>query len=159
MLINNLESAQIQHKTNNKEIKELQKVSKKHLSNSKLRLINESIQALVNTSTKRAAAKSLGISEAALYKRLSQYPQIKKGVDSFVDSVKEDMRRKIVLTSPKAVNKVKDLIDNAKSESVQLQASQDILDRAGIVKPKEDTTSVQVNVLNKLEKINKDFDL
>lgn len=120
-----------------------------------IRIIRQTIEGLINTPSKRECAKYLKISENSLYKRLRRYSEIQQGVERFIESVKEDSRRRIVFETPKAVDKVVNLIDNAKSEQVQLQASQDILDRAGIIKPSN--TNIQVNVLNQLKKDGEEY--
>lgn len=137
--------------------KTVEKVSRKIRTHRQLKVIRDTIEGLVCTATKRECAEKLKCSEANLYKRLSTYPEIMDGVNRFVDSVKNDARRKLQLTSPVAVDKVIHLLD-ANSENVQLEASKQILDRSGIVAPSAGT-NIQVNVLNKLTKDKDDYDI
>jgi hypothetical protein len=128
----------------------ISKVLTKKYSQTTLRLINETITALITTPSKREASKVLKISETALYNRCRRYEEIENGVKAFIDSVKDDARRRIDLSSPIAADKMVSLLE-ASSENVQLQASTEILDRAGITKPQQ--TNIQVNVLNDLKKL------
>jgi len=121
------------------------------LNQRQIKLIRESIWAIVTTSTRAGAAKMLNIHPATLTQRTQNYPEIALGVKDYVDSIVKDARRKIFLAAPRAAAKIEELVDNAKSENVQLQASTEILDRSGIIK-QDSGTSIQVNILNDLKK-------
>jgi len=119
-------------------------------SDKQIMMIRQTVTALLNSGTKKEASQIIGISENALYARIRNYPEIEKALEYFVESVKNDARRKLGAESYNSANKIVELRDSARSESVQLQASTEILDRAGIVKP-ETSNNIQVNILNDLK--------
>lgn len=86
------------------------------------------------------AAKAAGCSEASAHSvgwRWMQHPLV----------TEEVTRRAIALvaaTAPASVQKLMSLRDHAKSQFVQLEASKDLLDRAGIGEIKRDVTAALV---------------
>ena len=63
--------------------------------------------------------------------RLLRNPRIK----SLIEQIQQDIRSKFILLAPGALERLLDLSENADSEKVKLQASIEILDRAGLKAP------------------------
>lgn len=62
--------------------------------------------------------------------RLLRNPKIK----ALIEQIQHDLRQKFVLVAPEALQKLIELSQSADSEKVQLEASLELLDRAGLVK-------------------------
>lgn len=128
------------------------------LSKKQIDMIKKTALAIVRCDTQKQACAELGITEQAFYKRLSGYPQIRIEVEKINKFAVEHAKSRILGKSEDGANKLIELMEEAKSENVQLQASVEILDRAGIVKP-QSQNNVQVNVLNSIAKDRSEFDL
>lgn len=140
-------------KTSNKEIKTYsQLTSKKRL------MVDETVDALINCRTKEQQAEYLGISVAAIYNRLSKYPQINEKLQAIEKDYLQYAKRKIHTSAPIAADKLAKLTEEAESENIQLQAANSVLDRAGIVKPQPEQKT-QINVFNAIKKDKEDFDI
>lgn len=120
-------------------------------------MVKTTALALVECDTKVKACEQLGISNQALVKRLNTYPQIHELIEQYTQQTIKLARTHLFKNTGKGAEKLVSLMD-ANSENVQLQASIEILDRAGIVKP-QSQNNIQVNVLNQLSKDKDSFDL
>lgn len=124
---------------------------------SKVRMIKESVSAILNCQfNKRAASSVLGISEQALFARLRNHPEIEEMINQYNQHTVTYAKKRIESQSLYASDKVVKLMESD-NERMQLDAATQVLDRAGIVKPV--TSNVQVNVLNDLRKDRQEFDL
>lgn len=106
----------------------------------KVDIATETLTALITCDTKTEAAQKLGITRDALYKRIDQYK-----LQKYLDEIALDALEIIKKSTIKAAKNLDKKIDHT-SPQVSLEASREILDRAGVTKPKEvNQTNVQVN--------------
>lgn len=127
------------------------------LTKSQKEMVRLTAIALIDNSKVHQVAEALGISRQALNVRLSKFPQIMDAVEKMRKLTVDLARSRILKSSEDGADRLISLID-ANSENVQLQASIEILDRAGIVKP-QTQNNIQVNVLNQIRKDKEEFDL
>lgn len=118
---------------------------KPNKGNNLLTKSNETLTAIITSSTITEAAKKLGISRRSLYERIDRYelrPQI--------ELVRQQAQDNLVIASLKASDNLVTKIDHH-NPSISMDASKEILDRVGVVKPSNTTNNVQVNVQPILE--------
>lgn len=127
------------------------------LSKRQKELIRSTALAVSGQKNQTQAAAALGITRQAMGKRIQTYPQIMEEVDKMRKLTVEFARNRVLSASEDSADKLVSLME-ANSENVQLQASIEILDRAGIVKP-QTQNNIQVNVLNQLNKDRGEYDL
>lgn len=128
------------------------------LTEEQLQFVKDAIVAITRTKTMKGAAKQLGISPETLSRKVKTYPQIMAQVHELEDMTVELARGRLRSNAEVGANKLISLMKDAKSETVQLGATTEILDRAGIVKP-QTQNNIQVNVLTQLNKDKDSFDL
>ena len=132
-------------------------VEEKKLTETKLRMIEQTAQKIIlaqfNVSE---AARKIGVSSRAMYKRLQTYPEIQELIDKYNRTTLELAKRNIESSSLSASKKLSDLMNTSQNERLQLDSATQILDRSGIVKP---PTNIKVNVLNDLRKDKETYDL
>lgn len=100
----------------------------------------QTLAALLVAETKTQAAEMLGIHRKTLWERIEKF-----GLQNYLDEVQEDavevLRKGTVSAAQNLVKKVSHANPN-----ISMEASREVLDRAGITKPKElNQTNVQVN--------------
>lgn len=100
----------------------------------------KTLAALLVAETKTQAAEMLGIHRKTLWERIEKF-----GLQDYLDEVQEDaievLRKGTVSAAQNLVKKVSHANPN-----ISMEASREVLDRAGITKPKElNQTNVQVN--------------
>lgn len=96
--------------------------------------------ALMTNSTRVKAYESLGISKEALYKRIRKYK-----LNDYLDEIPQEALSTLKQGSIAAAENFVSKIDS-RNENVSMEASKEILDRVGVVKPSNTTNNVQVNV-------------
>jgi len=132
----------------------------KEMSVKQKSLVNQTVNALLDTGVnKLAAARLIGISSTALYKRLENHPYILERIDQVNKQSIKLARQKIDQFSVSGADNVISLATKANSENVRLNANLELLDRAGITRPQQQQTSVQVNVLNAMKKQSQEYEL
>lgn len=100
----------------------------------------QTLAALLVAETKTQAAEMLGIHRKTLWERIEKF-----GLQNYLDEVQEDavevLRKGTVAAAQNLVKKVAHANPN-----ISMEASKEVLDRAGVTKPKElNQTNVQVN--------------
>lgn len=78
--------------------------------------------------------------------RLAKNPKIKE----YIDTIQQATRLQIVLELPDALERVKDLAKNAKTERVKLDANLEIMDRGGMKAPQR-VESIQIGIFGSLD--------
>jgi len=110
-------------------------------------MINQTVQAVLETETKTQASEMLGVSIQALYKRFRKYPSILKKVSEFNQVTVELAKQKLRANALDSANNIIDLSKEAISE------------RAGIAKEAPTNNNIQVNVLNAIKEDVDKFDI
>lgn len=104
------------------------------------RVITETLAALLAHDTKAEAARHLGITRQSLQTRVEKY-----NLQQYVDEIAEEARDVLKKTAIKAAKNLANKVDHA-NPNISMEASKEVLDRAGVTKPKEvSQTNVQVN--------------
>lgn len=103
-------------------------------------LVAETLAALFAYDTKTDAARALEISPQALQDRIQRYD-----LQKYVDQVAEEAVEVLKKNTIKAALNLSKKIDH-QNPQISMEASKEVLDRAGVTKPKElSQTNVQVN--------------
>jgi|688.fasta_scaffold02962_30 hypothetical protein len=105
----------------------------------------ETLLALMTSDTKTNAAIKLGIDRKTLYSRMEKY-----GLRAYLSQLQQEALDTLRMGSIKAAENMVNKIDH-RDAKISMEASRDVLDRAGIGVKKESNTNVQVNIMNKLE--------
>lgn len=121
-------------------------------------MVKQTATALVDTTTKTAAAEMLDISIQSLYNRMKKYPQIGRYVEEIEKGALDYAKKRISRSAPLMADGLVKLATESESEHIRLSAINSGLDRAGIVKPQPEQKT-QINVFNAIKKDNKDYDL
>lgn len=104
--------------------------------------MRRAVQLLTKGLTVPQAAQVAGVSEDGLRLALKR-PHV-------AEALKADLQANLLVAAAKAVNRVDHLIDNARSEYVQLEAARTALDRAGLVEGSGETLTNEIVVNIKL---------
>ena len=122
-----------------------------------LRVIKETVNALIVTDTDVAAARLLKISSKTLYERKKKFPEIVKAVELQsginVDKAKALLMKKAI----DAARVIVELMHNSNKDDIRLKSAQDVLERSGLTK--QHGANVQVNVLNQIKNDRKKYGL
>ncbi|HQP00305.1 MAG TPA: helix-turn-helix domain-containing protein [Caldisericia bacterium] len=106
------------------------------------KIATQTMVAIQTSKTITEASLKLGITRSALYERIKRYDLM-----SMIDDIRKEAETDLVVSTPAVAQ---DLIDvalgNKKANSVELQAKQDVLDRAGITKK---DNSGNINIASK----------
>jgi len=106
------------------------------------KIATQTMVAIQTSKTITEASLKLGITRSALYERIKRYDLM-----SMIDSIRKEAETDLIVSTPAVAQ---DLIDvalgNKKANSVELQAKQDVLDRAGITKK---DNSGNINIASK----------
>ncbi len=106
------------------------------------KIATQTMAAIQTSKTITEASLKLGITRSALYERIKRYDLM-----SMIDSIRKEAETDLIVSTPAVAQ---DLIDvalgNKKANSVELQAKQDVLDRAGITKK---DNSGNINIASK----------
>lgn len=94
----------------------------------------EAIRRIVSGQTVSAAARDVGLSRSYLAALKNQDPLFKSELEKAMLNKEADVLKRIQLTSYEALDVVRELMREGKSENIRLQAAQTILDRAGFSK-------------------------
>jgi hypothetical protein len=103
--------------------------------------IQETTIALITYESREKQAKALGISRQALYKRLVNHPEI----EEFTSKLNVVAQNTLTLASIKAAERLASLIDSPILK-VSMQASIEVLDRAGLTKASSQQQKPEVPV-------------
>lgn len=71
-------------------------------------------------------------------------------VEMEIKQIDEYVKKKIIEGSKRAINRVNDLIDNAKDDNIKLSASRDILDRAGYKPEEKEQQPTIINIVGNI---------
>lgn len=103
------------------------------------KIATQTMVAIQTSKTITEASLKLGITRSALYERIKRYDLM-----SMIDSIRKEAETDLIVSTPAVAQ---DLIDvalgNKKANSVELQAKQDVLDRAGITK-KDNSSNINI---------------
>jgi hypothetical protein len=106
------------------------------------KIATQTMVAIQTSKTITEASLKLGITRSALYERIKRYDLM-----SMIDDIRKEAETDLIVSTPAVAQ---DLIDvalgNKKANSVELQAKQDVLDRAGITKK---DNSGNINIASK----------
>ena len=106
----------------------------------KPRLVTETLAALLAYDTKAEAARSLNISRQAFQQRVENYQ-----LQQYVDEIAEEARDVLKKSAIKAAKNLASKVEHT-NPTISMEASKEVLDRAGVTRPKElNQTNVQVN--------------
>jgi len=93
----------------------------------------------------KQAAKDAGVTEATIKRWASTDDVFQADLDTAVKTHIATFRERLDAEWPASLDKLCWLRDNAESDSVQLRAAQDILDRAGVrVLPEENDETISI---------------
>ena len=107
--------------------------------------------ALMTNPTRVKAYESLGISKEALYKRIRKY-QLNDYLDEIPQEALSTLKQGSIAAAENFVSKI-----DSRNENVSMEASKEILDRVGVVKPSNTTNNVQVNIMQKIQEQNEKY--
>ena len=107
--------------------------------------LKETILALSTSPTQGKAAEKLGISRRALINRINKW-ELREYIAQMTDRAISSLQLGSIKAAENFVNKI-----DSRNENISMEASKEILDRVGIVKPSNTTNNVQVNVQPILE--------
>jgi len=144
-------------KKNPAEVKISPYVRKRRLGKKQKILIKQTVNALTTSVTQTEAAYMLGITPAALNKRLKSYPEVRRSIEFIQKQAVDYAKRRLRNYAPKASDRLVELIDS-NSEDMQLKASVQVLDRVGVTK-EDPKANIQVNILNKIDKDKNIYDI
>lgn len=116
-----------------------------------LQKANETLTAILTTNTYTDAAAKLQISRQGLYDRIDKY-----NLQEQLDKIPQEALNRLRVSSTKAAENFVSKIDS-RNENVSMEASKEILDRVGVVKPSNTTNNVQVNIMQKIQEQNEKY--
>jgi hypothetical protein len=148
---NNKKDSKIVENKTIRDVQEFKKSETRILTKRQLLMVREVAQLIITLPNKLAVADQLHITERALYKRFSQYPEIQQYVDILKQELVNYAKNKLVNHLPIAADNIVKLANEAISENVKLEANKEILDRAGLAK-QTTNNNIQVNVMNSISK-------
>lgn len=122
-------------------IKEKQKQSRQSKVKQQALIAAETINTILAVKNMGKAAQLLGISRQTLWERVKRY-----NIDELLKNVTLQAEQELKLHAPDAVETLANLMYGARSEFAKLEASKDILDRAGVTKKQPQT---QINIASK----------
>ena len=111
----------------------------------------ETLLALLTSDTKTKAAEKLDIDRKTLYLRMEKY-----GLRAYLSQLQQEALDTLRMGSIKAAENMVNKIDD-RDAKISMEASKDVLDRAGVGVSKQNGTNVQVNFNQFIQKEKDEF--